>query len=115
MEPDFLTEVQHSERHNEGVRRRMSLRKERYRFAMDMLIQHLGGKCAECGSPLDPTIDHVDGATWERRAVSFMSRVRRYYEEYRAGVRLQVLCHDCNSAQGGPHGGCRRRRPVARA
>jgi hypothetical protein len=112
MEPEFLAEPpEKSDQYVEGMRRRATLRKERYRFALDMLIQHLGGKCAECGSVLDPTIDHVDGATWERRALSFMQRVRRYYEEYRAGVRLRVLCHGCNSTLGA---GCmwRRRKAV---
>lgn len=60
----------------------------------------LGGQCARCeGDETTPlTIDHVGGnRKWDLHKMNPMTRVRRYWEEYRAGVPLRVLCLICNS------------------
>lgn len=64
------------------------------------LIETLGGKCAACGddgtmAPL--SVDHVKRRGWDQRALRFDARVKRYWEEHRSGVQLQVLCIPCNS------------------
>ena len=64
------------------------------------LIRVLGGKCARCdGDETHPlTIDHVGGTrTWDARKENPMTRVRRYWDEYHAGVKLRVLCLLCNT------------------
>lgn len=72
------------------------------------LIALLGGKCAWCEAtwadcPLQ--IDHMDGRhPWEdngtMRNKRWDVRVKKYWREFREGVRLQVLCKDCNSKDG---------------
>lgn len=69
------------------------------------LCKVLGGKCEKCGdngtyAPL--SIDHVDGITWSHRQYNLWYRVRKYWDEYKAGVRLRVLCVPCNSSRGRP-------------
>lgn len=70
------------------------------------------GRCARCkrrhrprrGDPERPwwflEVDHVDGRNWSPRELSRIARVRRYWEEYRAGVRLRALCRRCNAQLG---------------
>ena len=68
------------------------------------LILLLGTECALCRlRPKDPAklqIDHVDGKMWRANALSQRGRVRRYWEEYKAGVRLRSLCRGCNEKDG---------------
>lgn len=79
---------------------------ERDRIALlrDCLIEALGNICANwqhgCQTPGENLeIDHVDGCTWQHRRLSWSARIRRYVAEYRAGVRLQILCRSCNGAK----------------
>jgi hypothetical protein len=62
-----------------------------------MLVDALGGCCAKCGATKKLEINHVDGCTWIQRRVSSHARLLRYLNEYRAGVRLNVLCRSCNA------------------
>jgi hypothetical protein len=48
----------------------------------------------------DLEIDHIDGCTWRKRAVSAWRRAELYWEEYDRGVRLRPLCKSCNSSDG---------------
>jgi hypothetical protein len=57
------------------------------------------GQCARCRRYLSfdrLEIDHVDGASWNKRAVNAWRRVARYWREFREGVRLRALCRGCN-------------------
>jgi hypothetical protein len=60
--------------------------------------------CAECGGqvghPRELEVDHVNGITWNRRAVSAKARVDRYWTEYETGIRLRALCDPCNGRDG---------------
>ncbi len=84
---------------------RCRIRKERIDLLRDALIEALGNMCVgpDCATPTDNLeIDHVDGCTWggdERRSMGREQRTLRYVEEYRAGVRLQILCRSCNGAR----------------
>lgn len=60
------------------------------------LLLLLGNKCALCSSTFEMAIDHVDGRDWDPAKVNRYTRVRRYWKEHRAGVRLRVLCRKCN-------------------
>lgn len=60
------------------------------------LIKTLGGKCAKCPETTNLHVDHMDGRDWEPNELSYHQRVRRYWTEYRSGVRLRVLCARCN-------------------
>jgi 5-methylcytosine-specific restriction endonuclease McrA len=64
------------------------------------LIVELGGKCAECGTTRKLEVDHVDGRDWEVRRKESSARVSKYWKEHREGVRLQVLCQECNGTDG---------------
>jgi len=85
-------------------------RSERIDLLRDCLIEALGNICANwqrgCLLPgEDLEIDHMDGCTWggdERRRMGREARIIRYVEEYRSGVRLQLLCKSCNRDQGRP-------------
>lgn len=90
--------------------RRLRLRKERVDLLRSMLLSSLGGCCASCGRKRGLEVNHVDGCTWPHRRVSREVRVRRYVEEYRAGVRLNVLCRSCNGAGNQHRFGTRRQR-----
>lgn len=63
------------------------------------------GRCAcdECGALWVPDmleVDHVDGITWDDRAVNSGQRVDRFWDEFNTGVRLRALCKSCNSRDG---------------
>lgn len=52
----------------------------------------------ECsGRSQEMHINHVDGRDWEPRDFDMSRRVARYWREYESGVRLSVLCKECNS------------------
>ncbi len=80
------------------------LRKDRIDLLRDELIVKLGNICANwqdgCQTPgEDLEIDHVDGCTWVQHRVCRETRIIRYAAEYRAGVRLQILCRSCNGSR----------------
>ena len=64
------------------------------------LIELLGGKCQDplCEDGTNLQVHHLDGRDWEVTRVEQSRRVSRYWREYRAGVRLGVLCRKCNGA-----------------
>lgn len=64
-----------------------------------MLLEHLGNKCAECGSADELEIDHINGRDWHPCQLDIMQRLRRYFAEAREG-KLRVLCADCNARLG---------------
>lgn len=68
------------------------------------LVAVLGGVCAAngCSAVEKLEVDHVDGRLWRVEAVCFETRVRMYWAEFRAGVRLQALCQKHNGKDGGP-------------
>ncbi len=81
---------------------RCRLRKERIDLLRDALIEALGNMCSGegCQTPADNLeINHVDGCTWDQRRAGRENRFLRYLREYRAGVRLNILCRSCNAAQ----------------
>lgn len=85
-------------------KRRYQLRRRRERIDLlrAVLIETLGGRCAQhgCETPFDDLeIDHVIGCTWNQRAAGREGRHLRYVREFREGVPLQVLCRSCNAAK----------------
>ena len=60
------------------------------------LIQTLGGKCVICGYFEDLEIDHIDGRDYKLTNMDPSARISKYYKELKNGVRLRVLCSDCN-------------------
>jgi hypothetical protein len=72
------------------------------------LIQVLGNVCAWCGATWADShleIDHPDGReranhSAHTRKMRWPDRVRQYVREFYRGVRLQVLCKECNSKDG---------------
>jgi hypothetical protein len=61
------------------------------------LLDHLGRRCAECGSITDLEINHIYGRDWKVRKVTHYRRVLRYWKEAREGL-VNLLCKSCNSA-----------------
>lgn len=92
---DLSTDEKRAKWRAEGDRRR-----KRAFDSLQLLIKTLGGQCARCeGDETTPlTIDHVGGSRkWNLHAENPMTRVRRYWAEYHAGVKLRVLCLLCNT------------------
>jgi hypothetical protein len=57
------------------------------------------GQCARCRRYLSfdlLEVDHVAGATWNKRACNAWVRAARYWREFKAGVLLRALCRSCN-------------------
>jgi 5-methylcytosine-specific restriction endonuclease McrA len=86
-------------------KRRSARLMQRAREQHAALAALLGGHCVYCGdtginAPL--SIDHVDGITWSHKQYNLWDRVKRYWQEYRTGVRLRVLCVPCNRRRGRP-------------
>lgn len=62
-----------------------------------------GGLCDKCGGEFAHSslqVDHADGITWDRYAMSPQMRYAKYWREHRAGVRLRALCQPCNASDG---------------
>lgn len=55
-----------------------------------------------CHATTELEVHHVDGCTWNQRALNAEHRLYRYLRELREGVRLDVLCRSCNAAIGRP-------------
>ena len=86
-------------------RRKWAQRKLHVASRFKELIKLLGGKCemkdqttVRCRGPL--SVEHRNGRTWDVRGTSWPKRVKTYWEEYRAGVPLGVLClaHNTSAA-----------------
>lgn len=45
-------------------------------------------------------VDHVDGRDWDPARLNQETRLKRYLAEYRAGVRLRLLCIKHNGLDG---------------
>lgn len=84
-------------RSRQDMRRDWAARKLRLRAAYTELLRTLGGKCTACGTMEALSVEHVEGKTYESRSLSLSQRITRYWEEYRNGVKLTVLCVSCNS------------------
>jgi hypothetical protein len=86
----------------DAIRARLKRRHGRveYRRLHACLISVLGGRCAQCRARRRLEVDHVDGATWSRRALNSRARTLRYFNELNRGVRLRVLCRSCNAIDG---------------
>lgn len=58
-------------------------------------------QCALCGKrkrSFDSLeVDHVDGRDYRLSTLSRWSRAKRYWDEYKAGVRLRAACRRCNA------------------
>jgi 5-methylcytosine-specific restriction endonuclease McrA len=69
-----------------------------------LLTEILGGICVECGEQRTKklTVDHVHGKNYDATGLSNDQRARIYLREYNEGVKLQCLCHSCNSRKGHP-------------
>jgi hypothetical protein len=82
-------------------RRYWAMRQARAEIRREVLIRLLGGRCARCEAGPEEallTVDHVGGGrTWNIRALNPVRRVDRYWEEVHAGVKLRVLCLECNT------------------
>lgn len=90
------------EKRRARFRRRWATLQARADALRNDLVAKLGGRCARCeGDETHPlTIDHVGGnRTWDLHKLNPYRRVRRYVEEYLAGVPLRVLCLQCNSEE----------------
>jgi hypothetical protein len=84
-------------------RRNWEARKLRVAKSFKELIRVLGGKCearnqgkGRCRGPL--SVEHRNGRTWSVRSTSWPGRVAIYWEEYRSGVALGVLCLGHNTS-----------------
>lgn len=64
--------------------------------------------CALCGRQSRLSVDHVDGRRWSVAALAWKARLENYIAEFKAGIRLRLLCIKCNGRDGG------RRAAVAR-
>lgn len=98
FDPDELDRQLRKARLRERVK--WARRKERITKSFRDLIRELGGKCVKCGSALSPSIQHVEPRKYDVAQLSWPKRVKTYWEEYRAGVPLTVLCLPCNSSDG---------------
>lgn len=93
--------------------RRLVLRSERCTLMRRMLIEALGGRCIDCGSRRRLEPDHVLGCTWDQRRAGHENRLRRFAEEFRAGVLLVARCRSHNGRRNQAVVGTRRERGLA--
>jgi hypothetical protein len=56
--------------------------------------------CALCGARSRLSVDHRDGRGWSAAALAWKARLENYLAEFRAGVRLRLLCLKCNGKDG---------------
>lgn len=70
------------------------------RASRETLLHWLGGLCAVCGAQERLTFDHPQGRSWCLQRLNARSRLRVYTWEADQGL-LRILCHRCNSADGG--------------
>lgn len=86
--------------------RQSDYNKEQYYKDKEWLFKELGGVCAIakrknhiCEGELQ--IDHIDGVTWVLNKVSSHIRIKKVIAEYKAGIRLRLLCKKANRRGGG--------------
>ena len=72
-----------------------------YHRRKDELYRALGGVCSVCGGTDRLGVDHVNGRDYLLRALGSHRRMRRYLEEFRAGVPLRLLCWECDGMRNG--------------
>ena len=60
------------------------------------LYAALGGKCAMCASTQQLEVNHIRGKDYDANKLNSLARVRRYLDEYIAGVPMNLLCKPCN-------------------
>ena len=67
------------------------------------LIRRLGGKCASpgCEATEQLEVEHVNGREWNLRHPDYVSRIKRYWKEYEAGIELAALCRTHNAQKNG--------------
>ena len=79
--------------------------RRRYLLLREQLFSLLGNRCASCSATEEGGtqlfVDHIDGREYEVRRVASHTRMKRYLDEYRSGVRLQLLCKACDPDQNG--------------
>jgi hypothetical protein len=64
----------------------------------DELMRLIGMKCRHCGSTKRKKLefDHKVRRTWRSADVTWHRRLKRYFEDWRAG-HLGVACRSCNA------------------
>lgn len=83
--------------------KRRSANRKRLR---ELLFSLIGGRCTiratdACSGSVTAAefeVHHVDGCTWDQRALNAEHRLYRYLRELRKGVRLAAACRSCNAA-----------------
>lgn len=75
-------------------------RKLRVQHSFAKLIKTLGGKCEACKTTRRLSIQHWGKRTYDVAALSWPARVARYWEEFKSGTKLGVLCLKCNGSDG---------------
>ena len=70
--------------------------KIRIRVRRRLLIEKMGGRCAECGSTWHLEFNHIKQRTWIVREVNRRKRIMLYEQDFARG-ELNLLCRYCNS------------------
>lgn len=81
-------------------RRRNAMRKAKRDHRA--LIALLGGRCHVCdddGSAAPLSIGHKVPRTWNIRKLRYDARIKKYYQEFFAGIVLLVECLACNTSE----------------
>jgi hypothetical protein len=93
-----------------GIRRKASdsaeYRRMRYKENRLAMIEEMGGKCAHCEVD-DPEIlefHHLQPRTWKTRDKNRWTRLAIYKREWAEG-KIELLCAECNKAEGEPIAG----------
>jgi ribosomal protein S27E len=66
------------------------------------MLKLMGGKCVRCGCcDLDQLeFGHTQPRTWIPNRLNRMQRLRRYWQDWEAGL-IEVQCRGCNNRQNG--------------
>lgn len=74
-----------------------------YKRLLSVIGEKQGMRCKICQKAppeVKLTLDHVKGKTYRAKDLAFYTRVKRYWAEYSAGVKLRLLCLQCNASDG---------------